>query len=484
MSQPSTATRKSVSARTPDSDRAQVGVVGLGVMGAALARNLARRGHTVAGFDVDIERAQTLSAAHPEAALHVARSLTELVGALSRPRRLILLAPAGSAVDDLIAELRPLLQDGDALVDGGNSRPEDTERRCAAHAETPHRFIGMGVSGGEDGALYGPALMPGGDERAYPLLQPLLESIAAVGDDGPCVGWCGRGAAGHFVKLVHNGIEYGVMQALAEVVALLRPQLPSAAAVSELLERWNEGPLGSYLLELTVDILRTPDPQAPARLLLDMVVDQAAQKGTGRWTVESAAALGVPIPTLSAAVDARLTSHSAARREFAAYSARSALVPTLSLDDLRAALTLTQLACHAQGFELLATASLRRAYGIDLREVARIWTGGCILRARLLPELRAALSEGAPNLLLAPPFVRELGRQLASLRRVVLAAVAAGAPVPALAATLSWLDMLATERGTGALIQALRDSFGAHGYERTDGFGEIHHSKWRAPGLG
>ncbi|MBW2465464.1 MAG: NADP-dependent phosphogluconate dehydrogenase, partial [Deltaproteobacteria bacterium] len=286
-----------------------VAVIGLGVMGSSLARNFASRGLAVSGFDLDVEGARAMAAKYPEAKLDIAASTEELVRGLERPRRIILLVNAGRAVDAVLDSLDPLLEADDIVVDGGNSLYRDTDRRNARAKERPWRFVGMGVSGGAEGALLGPAMMPGGDAEAWDRLKPVLESIAAKSDSGPCVGYCGRGSAGHFVKMVHNGIEYGDMQLIAETSVLLSKGLgKSATEVGEIFAKWNEGELESFLVEITSNIFRTPDPTKADAALVDAILDQAGQKGTGRWTVLTAVELGIPVPTIAAAVDARALS--------------------------------------------------------------------------------------------------------------------------------------------------------------------------------
>jgi 6-phosphogluconate dehydrogenase len=490
-----------------------IAMVGLGVMGGSLARNLARRGQRVALFDRDPAAAARLAAHHPEAGFVACDSVAALVAALARPRAIVLLVPAGAPVDDALAALAPHLEAGDVVVDAGNSFFRDTDRRAEAARTTPWHFAGMGVSGGSEGALLGPSLMPGGDPAAWSRLRPVLESIAAVSDSGPCVADCGRGSAGHFVKMVHNGIEYGDMQLIAETASLLRDGLGlPPARCAETFETWNAAELESYLIEITATIFRTADPEMPGALLLDAVLDRAEQKGTGRWTIAAALELGVPIPTITAAVDARLLSADRERRIEA--SARLAddradagagtaapaphahatagarrLPAEVGVDDLRAALYAAKIASYSQGFDLLARASAVYAYGTDLASVARIWTAGCIIRAGLLGRVRAVFSEadaGAPPLLaLTPGFAAEIRDRLPGWRRTVAAAASAGIAVPGLSASLAWLDGLRTARGSASLIQAQRDYFGHHGYTRVDAPGRTVHTDWpNAPRLG
>jgi 6-phosphogluconate dehydrogenase len=461
-----------------------VGVIGLGVMGAGLARNLASRGQRVAVHSRSGDTARRLAALHPEARLAAFSRIEAFVGALARPRLVLLLVPAGPPVDALIATLGPLLEADDVLVDAGNSHFADTERRIASSASSPWRFVGMGVSGGSEGALRGPSLMPGGDERAWPRLRPLCEAIAAMRDGAACVAWCGRGAAGHFVKMVHNGIEYGDMQLIAEAALLLRRGLAlDASAVADAFAEWNAGELESFLLEIAARIFRVRDPANPDALLLDAVLDRAAQKGTGRWAVQAALELRVAVPSIAAAVDARALSADLALRERAQAEFRGSpprdRFDGVAPDDVRAALYAARIATYSQGFSLLASASRVHGYGTDLAEVARIWSAGCIIRARLLDAIRPALAgQNEAVVALAPVLRDEIARRLPAWRRVVAASARAGLPGPGLAASLAWLDTLTSAPGSANLIQAQRDYFGAHGYERRDRPGFAVHGDW------
>jgi len=461
-----------------------IAVIGLGVMGGNLARNLASRGLAVSGYNRSAGRAHALAAEHPEAKLQIADDLSTLMKGLERPRRIILLVPAGTPVDANLDALDELLEEDDIVVDAGNSLFTDTDRRNARAESRPWRFVGMGVSGGAEGALLGPSIMPGGDVEAWERLKPVLESIAATSDSGPCVTYCGRASAGHFVKMVHNGIEYGDMQLIAETAVLLRRGLGlEAPAVADVFSAWNEGELESFLIEITADIFRAPDDRDDGGLLLDAVLDRAGQKGTGRWTVRTAIELGVALPTIAAAVDARVMSSQKALREGAEKSfggARDLRVPDIEPEHLRDALYAAKIASYTQGFALLAEASRTFDYGTDLAEVARIWKGGCIIRARFLDRVREAFAKDAPPLLaLAPSFVRDLDGRLPALRRVVAAATSAGVPIPGLAASLTWLDSLTLARGSANLIQAQRDYFGSHTYERVEAPGTFVHSEWK-----
>ncbi len=494
-------------------------MVGLGVMGANLARNFARqlagKGQRVALFDRERDTARALAAKYPEAGFVVCESLADLVAAVARPRVFVLLVPAGAPVDEALAGLSGLLERDDVVIDAGNSLFHDSDRRIAASTDAPWHFVGMGISGGSEGALSGPSMMPGGALEAWNRLRPLLESVAAPADTGPCVAWCGRGSAGHFVKMVHNGIEYGDMQLIAEIASLMRQGLEWAPSrCADVFSTWGAAELESYLIEITARIFRTEDPQIAGVLLLDAVLDRAGQKGTGRWTIQAALDLGVAIPTISAAVDARV--QSAARSERLSASAlfadarpaasasptssRTSSTATLarrlddvSADDLRAALYAAKIASYSQGFELLARGSAAYDFGTDLASVARIWKAGCIIRARFLDRVRTAFTSDEqpatattaargdarfPLLATTPTFVAELRERLPGWRRVVAAATRAGIPIPGLSASLAWFDTLTTGKGSASLIQAQRDYFGSHGYERVDAPGPLVHTDW------
>ncbi len=465
------------------SGTADVGVIGLAVMGAALARNFASRGLKVAAYNRSSEVTRKLVADHSEAGLLASESLEAFVASLARPRRIVLMVQAGPAVDAVLSQLDPLLESGDVVVDGGNSHYVDTDRRLRTYANRHWRFMGMGVSGGEEGALKGPALMPGGDRLAFEVMRPVLEPIAAIGPMGPCLTHCGTGSAGHFVKMVHNGIEYGDMQLIAETVLLLRRGFGlTAPQAAEVFADWNRGELDSYLIEITAEVLATPDPERPGSWLVDAVLDRAGQKGTGKWTVLAASELGVAVPTLAAAVDARtLSSQRDLRLEAAAhFPAEHHALSGLSLDDLRDALYAAKIASYTQGFALLEAASHAYGYGTDLGEVARGWTAGCIIRARFLETVRDAFrTDPAPSLLaFAPALAQALKQREGAWRRVVSTAQAAGLPVPGLSASLGWFDTLRNSFGSTSVLQAQRDHFGAHTYERIDRPGVAVHSSW------
>jgi len=463
-----------------------MGVVGLGVMGGNLARNIDRHGFPVVGYDLDAAKtASFLSGPAAGTSISGAKTPVELMQALERPRRVLMMVPAGAPVDSVIRHLQPHCEKGDILIDGGNSFFRDTDRRSDELAATGIHFVGIGVSGGEEGALHGPSIMPGGTTEAWQALAPILRAIAARAEDGePCVAHMGPRGAGHYVKMVHNGIEYGDMQLIAETGTLLREGLGQKAdAVADTFQKWNDGDLSSFLIEITADIFRTKDPQKnDGSLLVDAILDKAGQKGTGKWTVVAAAELGVAIPTITAAVDARVLSSAKETRVRAekALGAERGKLTGVSVDDLGDALYASKIASYTQGFAMLKLASDQFGYGTNLGEIARIWTAGCIIRAKFLDRVRKAFAGSpAPELLaLAPDFAQDLRRRAPGWRRVVSAAAAGGYAIPGLAASLSWFDTLSTARGSAGLIQAQRDYFGSHTYERTDNPGEAVHTEW------
>ncbi|MEZ4472011.1 MAG: NADP-dependent phosphogluconate dehydrogenase [bacterium] len=465
---------------TPSAD---IALVGLGVMGSALARNFHGRGLEVAVYDRGEDARARFARDHatPGTRYVICEDLPALAAALERPRRLLVMVPAGPPVDAVLQALAPHLDADDIVIDGGNSHFPDTVRRAAFAREAGFRFVGMGVSGGEEGALNGPAMMPGGDVEAWERLRPVLELACAQSDSGPCVDHCGRGGAGHFVKMVHNGIEYGDMQLIAETHQLLRHglgQTPGQAAAT--FARWNEGPLQSYLIEITAEIADAADPAGPGALV-DAILDVAGQKGTGRWTSATAIELGVPLPTITAAVDARALS--AARPWRLAASAAfppAGPVADLTVADLEHALYAAKIMSYTQGFALLAAGSAAYDFGTDLARVARIWKAGCIIRARFLDRVHAAFSAdpGLPLLLLDPGFQAEIAERAPAWRRVVAACTLAGWPVPALSASLAFFDTLTRARGSADLIQAQRDYFGAHTYRRTEAPDVAVHTEW------
>ena len=479
---------------------ADVGVIGLGVMGENLALNVEDHGFRVALWNhTEAKVASLIQRGGPNRRWIGTRTLEEFAAALGRPRRILLMIKAGTPVDEMLEKLTLLLTPDDIVIDGGNSFFADTQRRVAAMSTRGVRFVGMGVSGGEEGARYGPSLMPGGARSAYDHLRPILEAIAAKTDSGPCVTYVGPDGAGHFVKMVHNGIEYGVMQLIAEAYDLLRRALGlSAAQTAALFGEWNRGPMESYLIDIASQVLAVRDVRT-GRPLVDMILDQAGQKGTGKWTAQVALDLGVPIPTIAAAIDARVLSSMKAERVRASErllgrrfageelasagtddlaSERGALVATI-----RDALAAATICSYAQGMALLRAASTEHRWHVDLREIARIWKGGCIIRARLLDPIMHAYERDSDliNLLLDADIGPRMLELEQGWRRTIQMAVAHSIPVPGLSASLAYFDSYRTAVLPQNLTQAQRDYFGAHTYQRTDrpetGFV---HTDWRA----
>ena len=459
-----------------------IGVIGLGVMGAALARNFHSRGLRVAGYNWEPEGAAAFQQQWGDARFAITSDYGAFVASLQAPRRIVLMVTAGAAVDAVLKALAPHLEPADIVVDGGNSLYTDTERRDAWCRAQGFHFVGMGVSGGEEGALLGPAMMPGGDREAWLRLQPVLEPAAAVSDSGPGVAWCGKGGAGHFVKTVHNGIEYGDMQLIAETWLLLRDGLGlTSSQQADVFATWTRGPLASYLLELTSQVVNAADPQSHGALV-GSVLDVAGSKGTGKWTVEAALNLGVPIPTITAAVEARALSAQKPVRALvhAQYAPADVRLRDVTTDELADALFASRLMGWTQGFMLLQAASKAHGFETDLAAVARIWKAGCIIRAAWLDRVWQALRD-QPDLAalpLDPGFQAELQAALPAWRKVVARAIEAGIAVPAMAASLTYFQALTSVHGPAALIQAQRDAFGAHTYRRADAPDVAVHTRW------
>ncbi len=461
------------------------GIIGLGTMGRNLALNIESRGVRVAVWNLETEWIASFLDQHRSGAFTGASTLEELVAALGRPRRIMMMIPAGAPVDQTVARLRPLLQPGDIVIDGGNSWFEDTRRRERELREHALEFMGCGVSGGEDGARFGPSLMPGGSAAAYGAVRDVFEAIAARSDAGPCVTHVGPDGAGHFVKMVHNGIEYADMQLIAETWDLLRRAAGlSHAETADVFERWNKGPLESFLIELTARVSRVIDPETGTPLL-DMVQDEAGQKGTGRWTAQVALELAVPVPAIAAAIDARVLSSMKAERVAASRVLGSASAGPAPADrdaivrSAESALYASRVCAYAQGMGLISAASRKYDWAIDLAEIARIWKAGCIIRARLLDPIREAFHSAPelPNLLVAPGIASLMTEAQPSWRRTLSLAVNAAIPLPAHAAALSYFDSYRTARLPQNLTQAQRDAFGAHTYVRIDRPGSVH-SDW------
>jgi 6-phosphogluconate dehydrogenase len=468
------------------SELAQIGVTGLAVMGRNLARNLARHGHTVALHNRSVARTRSLVAEHGDEGSFIAtESMKDFVAALERPRAVIIMVKAGEPTDAVIRELTPLLDDGDIVIDCGNAHFADTRRREAELREHNLHFVGAGVSGGEEGALLGPSIMPGGSAESYQKLGPIFESIAAQVDGTPCCVHVGPDGAGHFVKMVHNGIEYADMQLIAEAYDLLRAGTgASPAELAEIFNTWNSGDLESFLIEITADVLAHTDART-GKPFVDIVLDQAEQKGTGRWTVQSALDLGIPITGIAEATFARSLSGHADQRAAAATAFGSELSPIAVedrqafIDDVQKALYASKVVAYAQGFDQIAAGSAEYDWNVDRGAMATIWRGGCIIRARFLDRIREAYDDSPelPSLLVAPYFARAVADGVESWRRVVVTAAQAGVPTPAFSSSLAYYDGLRRDRLPAALIQGLRDNFGAHTYRRVDADGSFH-TQW------
>lgn len=462
------------------------GVIGLAVMGENIALNIERNGFPIAVYNRSREKTDAFMKNRAEGKNVVPTySLEEFVAALERPRRILMMVQAGKPVDAVIGQLKPLLDPDDMIIDGGNSLYEDTERRVKDLEAAGFNFIGMGVSGGEEGALNGPSLMPGGSKAAYDAIEPIVTKIAAQVDDGPCVTYIGQGGSGHFVKMVHNGIEYGDMQLIAEAYDLLKNVLGLGhKELHEIFSEWNKTEeLDSFLIEITADIFTKIDDET-GKPLVEIIVDKAGQKGTGRWTVMSALDVGVSIPTITAAVNARIMSAIKEEREVAAPQLTG---PSAGFDGdakefvnkIRDALYCSKICSYAQGMDLLSKASQLNGYSLDLGETARIWKGGCIIRAAFLNKIKHAYDQDSklPNLLLAPEFKQTILDRQSAWREVIATAAQVGIPVPAFSASLDYFDSYRRSRLPQNLTQAQRDYFGAHTYERTDKDG-FFHTEW------
>ncbi|TXI71512.1 MAG: NADP-dependent phosphogluconate dehydrogenase [Limnohabitans sp.] len=462
-----------------------LGLIGLGVMGENLALNFERHGFSVCGFDLDAGKRQQFAQRTRGLQAGVADNLAALVTRLQTPRRILLMVPAGTAVDAVLTDLRPLLSPGDVLIDGGNTLYSDTARRIQALEGSGILYVGSGVSGGEEGALRGPALMPGGSPEAWPLVAPMLQAIAAKADDGqPCCDWMGPGGAGHFVKMVHNGIEYADMQMICEAWWLMKHLLGmTPAQCSAVLREWNKGELESYLIGITADILATQDPET-GDALVNLILDTAEQKGTGKWTSQVALDLGVTAPTIADAVFARTVS--AIKTERVAASAvltgptpQGSQDATRLLPQIRHALLAAKVCAYAQGFALMRAADREYGWGLSFARIASVWRAGCIIRARLLGDMRRAFDANAdiPNLLVDPHFAGLMAGAQQDLREVVARAALQGVAVPAFMSALSYYDAYRSACLPANLLQAQRDYFGAHTYQRTDRPGKFH-TRW------
>ena len=462
-----------------------IGLVGLGVMGENLALNLERNGFSVSGFDLDAGKRNSFESRTQGLNAQAVHALADLVGSLQQPRCVWLMVPAGAAVDAVLAELTPLLSAGDVVMDGGNTLYTDTQRRMQALKDSGIHYVGAGVSGGEEGALRGPALMPGGHAPAWPRLKPMLQAIAAKTEDGtPCCDWMGPGGSGHFVKMVHNGIEYADMQTICEAYALMHQLLGmSPADMSAVFHEWNQGELASYLVGITADILAHTDPET-GEALVNLILDTAEQKGTGKWASQVALDLGVTAPTIANAVFARTISALQPERVKAAQvlsGADTQPMPDRStvLPRLERALLAAKICAYAQGFSLLRAADKEHQWQLPMGTVASVWRAGCIIRARLLQDIRRAF-EGSPdldNLLMDPHFAEVMARCQQDLREIVALGALHGVAMPSFMSALSYYDAYRSARLPANLLQAQRDYFGAHTYQRVDKPGKFH-TRW------
>ena len=454
---------------------AQFGVIGLGVMGQNLALNVDDHGQRVAVWNLEAEWVTKFLQQNSNRQMTGSGDLKEFLQSLAKPRRILMMIKAGDPVDQMLDKLAPLLEPGDIVIDGGNSFFKDTQRREAAYRAKNLNFFGMGVSGGEEGARFGPSLMPGGDPRAYEHVKPTLEAIAAKTEFGACVTYVGPDGAGHFVKMVHNGIEYGDMQLIAEAYDLLRKALGlSASEIAAIFDEWNRGKLESYLIEITSQILLVNDPET-GKPLVDMILDKAGQKGTGKWTQQIALDLAVPIPTIGAALDARVLSSMkeervAASKKLSGPTAKYAGDKKELINAVQDALYASKVCSYAQGMSLIRAGSKEWNWNINLREMARIWTGGCIIRARLLADIMHAFDRDAnvANLLVESEFTSRVQESEANWRKVVQTAAGLGIPTPAFSSSLAYFDSYRSAQLPQNLTQAQRDFFGAHTYQRAD----------------
>jgi 6-phosphogluconate dehydrogenase len=463
------------------------GVFGLGVMGASIAKNIERNGFPTVVYNYTYDLTEKfMTEAESGSNFTAARTVFEFVNALERPRQILIMVTAGKALDAVIETLKPFLQPGDILIDGGNSHYLDTDRQLEQLDGTGIQYMGMGVSGGEQGALWGPSMMPGGDEGTYHFLEPILTKIAAkAGQDEPCVAYIGRGSAGHFVKMVHNGIEYGDMQLIAEAYDILRYGLGlTPDEIADTFAEWNKGELASYLIEITSQIVNFPDDKIEG-VLLDSILDKAGMKGTGTWTGQAALTFGEPIPTITAALHGRALSSLTEERTRAQklFEKDVKKIPGDKkewIKKIAAAMYASKICSYAQGFALLQIASRESGYNLKMGEIASIWRGGCIIRADFLDKIREAFERepGCPNLLVEESFAADIRERVAAWRDVVGAAVQAGISLPAMSASLAYFEALRRDALPANVIQAQRDLFGAHTYKRKDMDGTFH-TQWQ-----
>jgi len=469
--------------------QADIAMIGVGVMGSNLALNMAEQGATVALYDLDASKAQALADENFPGKLIACASLEELAATVRAPRPFVMLAPAGETVDDLIDAMVPLIDAGDILIDAGNSNFRDTQRRTAEAEARGTAFLGIGVSGGAEGARRGPAMMAGGSRGVWDRVAPVFEKISAKHNGAPCAAWLGANGAGHFVKTVHNGIEYALMQMIAECYGIMRDGFGmSAPEIGEVFADWDKGALDCYLVEITAKALAATDSET-GEAMVDVILDRAGQKGTGLWTAIEAQRVGAPLTTVEAALIGR--SLSARRDERLAMEGVYGPAPQRIADEgldpkimLREALIAGKIVAYSQGFALLNAASIENGWDIQLVDVAKVWRAGCIIRSRLLTEMATALemervtTGSAMPLLMREPFVGMMKTAIPSLRGAVATSAVYGLPAPALSAALSWFDLARTGRSTANIVQAQRDFFGAHGFERTDREGGGFHGDW------
>jgi 6-phosphogluconate dehydrogenase len=468
--------------------KSHIGLIGLAVMGQNLALNIARKGYKVSVYNRTAQRTEEFvknRVTNEEIEPHY--DIESFVKSLERPRKIILMVKAGKPVDDTISQLLPHLEPGDLIIDGGNSHYMDTERRFKELSEKGILFLGMGVSGGEYGALYGPSLMPGGSREAYNLVEEILLKIAAKTEDGPCCTYVGERSAGHFVKMVHNGIEYAIMQAIAEVYHIMRDVLSlSSEEMSSIFEEWNRGELSSFLVEITYKILRKKDEET-GKPMVDVILDKAEQKGTGKWTSQAALDLGIPTPSINLAVVERVISHfkDIRTRLSKLYNKRRSATQGSEefLRDLRNSLFFAMFMAFSQGMWLIAEASKEFGYGVNLSEVLRIWKGGCIIRAKLIDTLRRYISNENAYLLENEEVMNLLKGKIDSLKNILKASIENEIPVPVLNSSYNYFMSLTEERLPANLIQAQRDFFGAHTFERVDREG-VFHINWEEGEIG
>ena len=467
--------------------QAEIGLIGLGVMGSNLALNIAEKGNKIAVFNRTVEATRKFyaEAGDLQGQIIPCETIEEFVAAIRPPRPIIIMIKAGDPVDQQMELLKPHLEKNDIMIDAGNANFRDTMRRFDNLKDSGLTFIGMGVSGGEEGARHGPSIMVGGTEDSWKRVEKVLTSIAAKYNGDPCVAWLGENGAGHFVKTIHNGIEYADMQMIAEIYGILRDGLKmSAAEIGDVFGAWNKGRLNSYLIEITEKVLKAADPLT-GQPMVDLILDKAGQKGTGKWSVIEAQNMGVPATGIEAAVAARSISSMKEEREAAEKvlglpgGELKVADKAAFIKDLESALLAAKIGAYAQGFAVMSAASKEFGWNLPMPTIAKIWRAGCIIRSQFLDEITTAFTKDphVANLIVTPAFAAMVKETDGALRRVVSAAVLAGLPVPALASALGYFDSYRRGRGTANIIQAQRDFFGAHGFDRTDGK-DAHHGPW------